>query len=112
MPREPFDWERDVGEAEDRIRASEHWYRQPDNTPLMAGQFWALWNQHMRDFQELEERVKANEERLIIEQTKRAIVDLLTTGTGRIFLVVVGVLVALALSRFGFDNLRIGWGGP
>lgn len=98
MPDQPYDWEAD----DDRRsrRADEHWYRQPDDQPLLAGQFWALWSAHMAQFEQLKERVEQNEHRLLEERGKAFVYDLWSAFWGKLFVIVSAIVTAYVLTNY------------
>lgn len=91
------DWEEDNGR---RRRRSDPWYRQPDASPLSSGTFWALWDNHMEDFEALENRVSRNEERLVENRAKYLVRDLVGQLWGKVFVIAMAILTAYALSRW------------
>ena len=86
---ERFDQERDDPDN--------HWYRQADNTPLMAGQFWALWDRHKKDYQDLARRVEGIEDRLPEKVARRFFSSLWLTTWGRITIFLIAFFLAWVL---------------
>jgi len=93
----PYDWEAD-DERRRRRGDDEHWYRQADNTPLMAGQFWALWNAHKAEFNQLREKVNSVEDRLVEERAKHLAIDVASSGIAKISAIILAIITALILT--------------
>lgn len=104
MADEPFDWEKD--DARRQLRAGEHWYRQADNTPLMAGQFWALWTGLRAEVDELREDYESLERRLIEERGKQLVREVVSAFWGKVFVVMLAIVTAwIATSWLGHGAL-------
>lgn len=94
-------WEEDAS----RERREERWYRQADNTPIMSGQFWALWDHHIEDYQRLYKKVEDIEERLLEERAKNFGMTLISTFTGRIIIVVIAIAAAYFATSYGLPMI-------
>lgn len=101
MPRRGRDddaWDQE--ERARRTRTGESWYRQPDSAPLLSGIFWTLWDKHLQEFKELEERVEQNERRLPEERAKYFLRDMLAAFWGKVFLIIVAIVVGYLASNW------------
>lgn len=81
------------------------WRGHGDNSPVNHYEFYAVIDPLERGLKEVNERIEDIEDRLVETRAKHLLVDLFVTGTGRFFLVVMGLIAAYVVSRLGYNPL-------
>lgn len=81
------------------------WRGRGDNSPVNHYEFYAVLDPIEKELKEVNERVENIEDRLVETRAKHLLIDLFVTGTGRFFLVVVGLIAAYVVNRVGYNPL-------
>lgn len=88
---------------EDSTTWRRSWRGAGDVSPVNHYEFYAVIDPIEKHLKVLDDRLESIEDRLVETRAKHFIVDLFVTGTGRFFLIVVGLVMAYIINRVGYN---------